>query len=170
VAKYEDLRGDADSLLTVTGRAWVFGDRVTCRQVLAAESLDAPASESSAYAMAALDPQFARHVAAGDFIVAGLDFAADATHRNVPAALKALGIGAVIARSFGPFFQRNALHIGLPALVVEETGAIRGGDRLRVDIEAHIVANLSSGDRYVIRNIDDEALAMLRKKQVKSDK
>ncbi len=53
--------------------------------------------------------------------------------------------------------------------MVEETGAIRGGDRLRVDIEAHIVANLSSGDRYVIRNIDDEALAMLRKYQVTSD-
>ncbi len=31
-----------------------------------------------------------------------------------------------------------------------------------MDIEAHIVANLSSGDRYVIRNLDDEALAVLR--------
>ena len=112
--------------------------------------------------MATLDPEFARNVAAGDFIVAGADFAIDATHRNVPAALKALGIGAVIARSFGPFFLRNALHIGLPALVVEETGAVRSGDRLRVDIEAHIVANLSSGDRYVIRNVYGEALDVLR--------
>jgi hypothetical protein len=46
--------------------------------------------------------------------------------------------------------------------VVEETGAIKQGDRLRVDIEAHVVANKSSGDRYVIRNIDDAALALLR--------
>jgi 3-isopropylmalate/(R)-2-methylmalate dehydratase small subunit len=163
VAKYEDLRGDEDSLLAITGCAWVFGDRVTCEQVLAAKHLDEPPTVSCAFVMAALNPQFARAAGAGDFIVAGLEFAADATHRNVPAALRARGIGAVIARSFGPFFLRNATHIGLPALMLEETGAIRSGDRLRVDIEAHIVANLSSGDRYVIRNVDDDAMAMLRR-------
>ena len=169
VAKYEDLRGDENSLLAITGRDWVFGNHVTCQQVLSAEQLEQPPAVSCAFALAALDPQFARKVVAGDFIVAGIDFAGDATHRNVPAVLKVLGVSAVIARSFGHFFIRNALHIGLPALVVEETGAIRGGDRLRVDIEAHIVANLSSGDRYVIRNIDDEALTILRRNQVTSD-
>jgi 3-isopropylmalate dehydratase small subunit len=97
--------------------------------------------------MAGVDLQFSRNVEAGDFIVAGLDFAVDVSHRSVPAALKARGIGAVIARSFGPFFVRHGISMGLPALVVEETGAIRSGDRLRVDIEGHIVANLSSGDR-----------------------
>jgi 3-isopropylmalate/(R)-2-methylmalate dehydratase small subunit len=162
VAKYEDLRGDENSLLAVTGRAWVFGDRVTCQQILAAEHLEEAPAVSGAFAMAALDAQFARRVAAGDCIVAGIDFAADVTHRNVAAALKALGVGAVIARSFGHFFLRHAIRIGLPALVVEETAAILNGDSLRVDVEAHIVANLSSGDRYVVRNIDDDALAMLR--------
>ena len=165
VAKYEDLRGTDESLLAVTGRAWVFGDGVTSEQVLASEHLDAQPAASRGYVFAALDRGFAGRVAAGDCIVAGIGFAADATHRNVAAALKALGIGAVIARSFGLFFQRHAIRIGLPALVVEETAAILNGDRLRVDIEAHIVANLSSGDRYVIRNIDDEAMVMLRTKQ-----
>ena len=112
--------------------------------------------------MAGLDTDFAQRVATGDFLVAGIEFAADATERAVPVALKTLGIAAVIARSFGHFFVRNAINVGLPAVVVEETGAIRNGDRLRVDVEAHIVANLSSGDRYVIRNIDDQALAVLR--------
>ena len=103
-----------------------------------------------------------RTLSPGDFIVAGLDFAGDATHRTVPAALKALGVAALIARSFGHFFLRNAINVGLPALVVEETAAIKTGDRLRVDVEAHVVANLSSGDRYVVRNLDDEAIAILR--------
>jgi 3-isopropylmalate/(R)-2-methylmalate dehydratase small subunit len=162
VAKYEDLRGDENSLLATTGRAWVFGDRITCRQLLAPEYLDKPPAVSRAFVMAGVDAQFARHVAAGDFIVAGLDFAPDVSCRSIPATLKALGIGGVIARSFGPFFLRTSISMGLAALVVEETGAIRGGDRLRVDVEAHVVANLSSGDRYVVRNIDDAALAMLR--------
>ena len=169
VAKYEDLRGDEDSLLAITGRAWVFGDRVSRRQLLADGHLDQHPSVAKEFALAALDPQFARRVAAGDFLIAGLEFAADASERSVPAALKALGIAAVIARSFGDAFARHATHIGLAALVVEETGAIRSGDRLRVDIEAHIVANLSSGDRYVIRNIDDAALAMLRARRGTGD-
>ena len=160
--KYEDLIADEDALLVLTGRAWVFSDHVASEQVLADRSLSLPAAEAGKVVMAALDPYFATRALPGDFIVAGLDFAADATHRAVPAAVKALGIGAIIARSFGHFFVRNAINIGLPALMVEETGAIKSGDRLRVDIEAHIVANLSSGDRYVMRNIDDEALAILR--------
>jgi 3-isopropylmalate/(R)-2-methylmalate dehydratase small subunit len=146
----------------MSGRAWVFGDRVACRQVLAEEYLDQDAAAASAFVMASLDPEFARNVAPGDFIVAGTHFAAAATHRIIPAALQRLGIAAVIARSFEPFFLRAALNIGLPALVVEETAAVKTGDRLRVDIEAHIVANLSSGDRYVIRNVDDRAIGILR--------
>jgi len=162
VAKYEDLRGDEDSLPAVTGRAWVFGDAVSAEQILSIDHLDKLPRAARLYVMAALDPRFARSVAAGDFIVAGLNFAAGAAHRNVPAALKALALGGVIARSFGDTFLHAAFDIGLPALAVEETAAIKNGDRLRVDVEASIVANLSSGDRYVIRNLDDHRLALLR--------
>jgi 3-isopropylmalate/(R)-2-methylmalate dehydratase small subunit len=162
VSRYEDLIGPADSLPAMSGRAWVFGDRVSSRQVLADEHVGRDAAAASAFAMASLDPEFARKVGAGDFIVAGAEFAVDITHAVVPAALKSLGIAAVIARSFGRFFLRAATNIALPALVVEETAAVKTGDRLRVDIEAHIVANLSSGDRYVIRNVDDATIGILR--------
>jgi 3-isopropylmalate/(R)-2-methylmalate dehydratase small subunit len=162
VGKYDDLIGGEDSLLAITGQAWVFGDHVARRQLLGDEHLSKTPADASAFALAGLDPEFAHKFVAGDFIVAGLDFARDATQRALPAALKALGVAAIIARSFGDRFARSALHIGLPTLVVEETAAIKHGDRLRVDIEAHIVANLSSGDRYVVRNLDDSTLNILR--------
>ena len=162
MAKYEDLIGPDDSLPAMTGRAWVFGDHVARTQVLADEHLDRDPVAASAFVMAGLDAEFSRKMTRGDFVVAGVDFAADATQRSVAMALKACGIAAVIARSFGHFFLRNAINNGLPALVVEETGAIKTGDHLRVDVEAHIVANLSSGDRYVVRNLDEEAVAILR--------
>ncbi len=153
---------DEDAFPALNGRAWVFGDQVSRRQILPDEYLAEPAVPDATRIMAALDADFSRRMASGDFLVAGLEFAADASERAVPLALKAAGVAAVIARSFGHFFARNAINIGLPAIVVEETGAIKNGDRLRVDVEAHIVANLSSGDRYVIRNIDEDALAILR--------
>jgi 3-isopropylmalate/(R)-2-methylmalate dehydratase small subunit len=162
VGKYEDLIAGDDALLAVTGRAWVFGDHVRRAHVLADEHLEHPPSVARQFALAGLDPRFAAHVAPGDFLVAGLAFAADASQPKIVAVLKSLGIGAVIARSFGKPFERNAIRAGLPVLVVEETAAIKAGDHLRVDVEAHIVANLSSGDRYVVRNLDDAAIALLR--------
>jgi 3-isopropylmalate/(R)-2-methylmalate dehydratase small subunit len=162
VAKYEDLIAGDDALPVITGRAWVFGDHISRAQLLADAYLDQDATAARAHVLAGLDPDFAGKVRPGDSVVAGLDFAADATQRTMAVVLKSLGIAAVIARSFGRFFLRHAIHAGLPALIVEETGAIRGGDFLRVDVEAHIVANLSSGDRYVIRNLDDDAIAILR--------
>jgi 3-isopropylmalate dehydratase small subunit len=142
VAKYEDLRSDEHSLPVTTGNAWVFGDGVTGQQVLAAEHVEGNPEDARPFVMAALSSEFARRVASCDVIVAGLDFGTDATH--------------------GRLFLRNATNAGLPALVVEETAAIKNGDRLRVDVEAHVIANLSSGDRYVVRNADDETLAILR--------
>lgn len=162
MAKYEDLVSKEDWLLAVDGRAFTFGDRVARREILADEHLGAKAADAAHHVMQALAPGFAAEIRAGDMIVAGEEFGLDVMQRVVPAALKAAGVGAVVARSFGHFFLRNAVHLALPALVVEETAAIKKGDRLRVDVEAHIIANKSSGDRYVIRNLDDDEIAILR--------
>ena len=162
VAKYEDLIAGDDGLLATTGRAWVFGDHITGNQLLGDAHLAEPVEVAARHALAGLDPTFVTHMQPGDVIVAGLELGTDATHRLIPMVLKHLGVAAVIARSFGHFFARNAIHVGLPVLAVEETAAVKSGDRLRIDVEGHIVANLSSGDRYVVRNLDDEAIAILR--------
>jgi len=162
VAKYEDLIAGEDGLLATSGDAWVLGDNITSDQLLPDTFLGSDPAAAARQALTALLPGFIARVKPGDFLVAGHGFGIDATHRTVPQVLKHIGIAAVIARSFGRFFLRNAVHVGLPALVVEETAAIKQGDRLRVDVEAHIVANRHSGDRYVIRNLDDDAIAILR--------
>jgi 3-isopropylmalate dehydratase small subunit len=162
MGKYEDLVGKENWLLTLDGRAWTLGDGVVQRQILADDQLDKPAASAARHLLRALMPGFAARLRRGDFLVAGLDFGADATHPLLPLAMRAAGIGAVIARSFGAAFERAAIDAGLPAAVVEETAAIKQGDRLRVDVEAHVIANKSSGDRYVIRNIGDADLDRLR--------
>jgi 3-isopropylmalate dehydratase small subunit len=101
-------------------------------------------------------------LAAGDVLVGGLELGRGAATRAVPRALRLAGVVAVIARSFGEVFFRCAIHVGLPALQVEETAAVKSGDRLRVDVEGHKVVNLSSGDRYVIRNAHGAELDILR--------
>jgi 3-isopropylmalate/(R)-2-methylmalate dehydratase small subunit len=60
-------------------------------------------------------------------------------------ALKVLGVAAVVAQSFGGIFYRNALNLGLPAVVCSQTNAINAGDRLSVDLAGGKVVNETSG-------------------------
>jgi 3-isopropylmalate/(R)-2-methylmalate dehydratase small subunit len=152
---------ELDELPYLVGRAWTFGDGIRAQQILP-EPVDASAAPAAGLAMGGVDVEFAARIAAGDFIVAGRDFGIGAATPTTVAALQHAGVGALICRSFGANFLRLAVAAGLPPAQVEETAAIKRGDRLRVDIEGHKVVNLSSGDRYIIRNLYDETLDILR--------
>ena len=60
-------------------------------------------------------------------------------------ALKILGVSAVVAKSFGGIFLRNALNLGLPVMVCAGTDDIRQDDRLSVDLINGRVINETSG-------------------------
>jgi 3-isopropylmalate/(R)-2-methylmalate dehydratase small subunit len=150
---------DLDELPYLVGRAWILGDGIGAEDILAPEHVGTDLA-SAAFVLQRVMPR--PSLQPGDFIVAGLDFGHGAARKTTARGLRLIGAGAVIARSFGDAFLQSALHVGLPPLQVEETAAIKAGDRLRVDIEGHKVVNLSSGDRYVIRNIYGDALDLLR--------
>jgi len=152
---------DWDELPYLVGCAWTFGDSISAAQILSPAYHDRGLAVGS-FVMRGLVPDFPSGLQRGDFVVAGVEFAHGGATAATARALKLIGVGAVIARSFGVSFFHHAIHGGLPALQVEETAAIKTGDRLRVDIEGHKVVNLSSGDRYVIRNVYDESLDILR--------
>lgn len=137
-----------DELSPLVGHAWVLGDGISATEMVRAVQ----AARGSA-------TPFAR----GDFVVAGLGVGGDDGSRVHVATLRTVGVAAVVARSFGAHFYQESIARGLPALIIEEAEAIQPGDRLRIDIEQHKIANQSSGDRYIIRNLyDDEELDILR--------
>ena len=150
---------DLDELPYLVGRAWAVGDGVRADDILSPEYADRDLTDA---ALVFPHRRPAPPLAPGDFVIAGREFGSGPATHATARALRVLGIAAVVARSFGDRFTRCALHVGLPALQVEESAAIKTGDRLRVDIEGHKVVNLSSGDRYVIRNIYGQALDVLR--------
>jgi 3-isopropylmalate/(R)-2-methylmalate dehydratase small subunit len=150
----------------LTGRAWAFGLGVTAELIVPRAHWGATAP--GAHLMTAVDPDFPRRLTRGDILVGGDAFAAGSADDTPVRALLESGVGAVVALEFDPCFARCAVDLGLPAVAVNESLAIRTGARLRVDLEGFRVVNLSSGDRYPIRNLDDALLERYRRALTRS--
>ena len=78
-----------------------------------------------------------------DIIVAGKNFGCGSSREQAPEIIKALGVQCVIAKSFARIFFRNAINIGLPAIVCKDLpDAVKTGDTLELHMsEGTAVAN-----------------------------
>lgn len=86
-----------------------------------------------------LRPDFAPGVQPGDVIVAGPDFGVGSSREQAAAALRHLGVAAVIAPSFAGLFFRNAFNLGLLLLTCRGCEAIEEGERISFDARAGTV-------------------------------
>ena len=67
----------------------------------------------------------------GDIMVGGWNFGCGSSREHAPLAIKACGIGCVIAKSFARIFYRNAINIGLPILECEAASGRNSGTATR---------------------------------------
>jgi 3-isopropylmalate/(R)-2-methylmalate dehydratase small subunit len=132
------------------GRAHVYGDNVDTDVIIPARYLTVwDPAELAAHCLEDLDPEFVKKVRPGDMIVAGENFGSGSSREHAPIAIKAAGISCVIAKSFARIFFRNAINVGLPALVCPQAvGEIKRGDELAVDLGAGRIENLTQGKGY----------------------
>ena len=103
------------------GQIFKFHTDVDTDQIIASQYLLYPTvEEMKSHTFESLDPSFASRVRPGDYVVAAENFGCGSSREQAPAVLKALGVQAVIAKSFARIFFRNAINIGLPVIVCRE--------------------------------------------------
>ena len=103
------------------GKIFRFHTDVDTDQIIASQYLLFPTiDEMKQYTFESLDPEFASKVQPGDFVVACENFGCGSSREQAPSVLKALGVKAVIAKSFARIFYRNAIKIGLPVIVCKD--------------------------------------------------
>ena len=91
------------------GHIFKFHTDVDTDQIIASQYLLFPTiDEMKTHAFESLDPDFASRVKPGDFVVAAENFGCGSSREQAPSVLKALGVQAVIAKSFARIFYRNA--------------------------------------------------------------
>lgn len=132
--------------LVLEGNCWKFGDNIPTDMITPTYVVFRGLAEMAQHVLESANPEFPRNVKPGDLIVAGRNFGCSSGRAIAPKAVRATGVGAVLAEFFARTFYRNGYEVGLPLL--EAPGIhelVETGDRLRVDIGQGIVENLTSG-------------------------
>lgn len=132
--------------LVLEGNCWKFGHNIPTDLITPTHVVFRGMTEMAQHVLESANPEFPRRVQPGDILVAGRNFGCSSGRAIAPKAIRATGVGAVLAEFFARTFYRNGYEVGLPLL--EAPGIhelVETGDRLRVDIGQGIVENLTSG-------------------------
>lgn len=132
------------------GKIFKFDKDVDTDQIIASQYLLYPTiDEMKVHTFESLDKDFAANVKPGDYVVASDNFGCGSSREQAPSVLKALGVKAVIAKSFARIFYRNAINIGLP--IIECPAAAKGieaGDEVEVDFDTGVITNVTKGTTF----------------------
>ena len=132
------------------GTIFKFHNDLDTDQIIASQYLLLPnLEELKEHAFESLDPDFPKKVKPGDFVVGGENFGCGSSREQAPGVLKALGVQAIVAKSFARIFYRNAINIGLPILECEEAANdIDMGDKVEVDFTTGVITNHTKNKTY----------------------
>ena len=105
--------------------------------------------ELAAHCMEDIDADFVNNVKQGDIMVAHNNLGCGSSREHAPIAIKASGIGCVIAATFARIFYRNAINIGLPIMECREAAEnINAGDEVEVDFDTGIIKDITTGKEF----------------------
>jgi 3-isopropylmalate/(R)-2-methylmalate dehydratase small subunit len=132
--------------MILEGNAHVFGDHINTDYIIAGKykSRMTDLNEMTKHIMEDIRPGFYDEIKPGNFIVGGLNFGCGSSRETAAWVIKKAGITAVLAKDFARIFFRNAINVGVPVLRVD-TGSIQEGDRLKIDLDAGTIENLTRG-------------------------
>ena len=128
------------------GKAFKFGDDISTDHIAPGRlfHLRTNLPELAKHVLEDADPEFAKKVQKGDFVVAGNNFGLGSSREHAPTIIKMAGVSAVLAKSFARIFYRNAINVGLPVLICD-TDQINEGDQLEVDLAGGTIKDVTKG-------------------------
>lgn len=150
--------------MILKGKAWKFGDNISTDHIIPGRfyHLRSNLEELKKHVFEDIAAGFYKKVKKGDIIVGGRNFGLGSSREHAPLIIKMAGIDAVVATSFARIFYRNAINVGLAAIICDTTG-IDEGNLLEVRVDEGVLVNTTQGDERsfpplsaIMRNILNE--------------
>jgi 3-isopropylmalate/(R)-2-methylmalate dehydratase small subunit len=131
----------------IEGRVWTFGRDVDTDQIISGKYLTIiDPNELKKHVFEIALPEFARSARPGDILIADENFGSGSSREHAPQAMRAIGVGAIVADSFARIFFRNAINLGIPAIEARGVRSLfETGDPARIDMRAGRVTNARTG-------------------------
>jgi 3-isopropylmalate/(R)-2-methylmalate dehydratase small subunit len=147
----------------IKGKVHKYGANVNTDVIIPARYLNvSDADDLARHCMEDIDAGFVDRVEPGDIIVADANFGCGSSREHAPLAIKAAGVGCVIARSFARIFYRNALNIGLPILeCADAVDATEAGDVLNGELSTGEIVNETRGLAFRAEPFPDFMLELI---------
>ncbi len=153
----------AMSVENISGEAFLLGDDVNTdihcsNKYLPGRDVDYVAL----HAFAQLEPDLAIRIAdaGGGILVAGEHFGINSSREQAVHVMKVMKVRAIVAKSFGRQFFRNAINNGMPVFECD-TSQIASGTHLEIDFVAGSLC-CSGGSAHKVPPLPSEILAILR--------
>ena len=142
-------------------KVWKYGDDINTDMLFPGKYTYtcSTAEEIKPHLLEDLDPEFAKNVKPGDVIFAGKNFGCGSSREQPALGLRAVGIQAVIAKSFARIFYRAAINQGLLLIECPEAvDAYHEGDSVDLNLEKGEI--IISGKKYTFPTLPKEILAI----------
>jgi len=147
----------------ITGRVWVLGDDVDTDGIIGGKYLTLmDPNELKKHVFEIALPEFAANARPGDIVVAGPNFGSGSSREAAPAAIRAAGVGAVVADSFARIFFRNCINLGVTAIEANGARALfEKGDIARIEVRTGRIVNERTGRSVTFPPLPPHLLELL---------
>jgi len=142
-------------------KVWKYGDNINTDMLFPGKYTYtcSTAEEIKPHLLEDLDPLFVKEVKKGDIIFAGKNFGCGSSREQPVLGLKAVGVQAVVAKSFARIFYRASINQGL--LLIECPDAVSSysdGDTIDLDIDAGKI--IVGGQKFSFPKLPKEIIAI----------
>jgi 3-isopropylmalate/(R)-2-methylmalate dehydratase small subunit len=145
----------------IRGSIVKFGDNIDTDQIYPGRYLElTDHKEIGRHAMEGVNPY--KPLKEPAIIVAGKNFGCGSSREHALIALVNAGVKAVVAESFARIFFRNAINLGLPAVICHDVfRQVQEGEVMEIDLIGGIIRNVDSGKEIKIQKISPYVAGIL---------
>lgn len=132
--------------MIIKGKAWKFGDNISTDHIIPGRfyHLRSNLEELTKHVFDDIAPGFSQKISKGDVIIAGKNFGLGSSREHAPLIIKMAGIDAIVAESFARIFYRNAINVGLAAIICP-ADEISEGSQLEIRLDEGMLIDETSG-------------------------